>query len=93
MQSKAGVMHYPDKLSWVNVQKPADIKDTKTAKIIRSHAQREVRRRERQSKPKTLTKRSQKPGALRQDVASGEPTNQVVPDDGDAKVPYSARGR
>ena len=85
-------MHYPDKLSWVNVQKPADIKDVKTAKIIRSHAQREVRRRERQTKPKTLTKRSQNSGALRQDVASGEPNNQVVPDDEDAKVPYSARG-
>ncbi|KAK3172394.1 hypothetical protein OEA41_005715 [Lepraria neglecta] len=78
-------MHYPDKLSWVNVQKPADIKDAKTAKIIRSHAQREVRRRERQTKPKTLTKRSQNSGALRQDVASGEPNNQVVPDDEDAK--------
>ena len=91
MQSKAEVMHYPDKLSWVNVQNPADIKDSKTAKIIRSHAQREVRRRERQTKPRTLTKGSQKLGALHQDVASGEPNNQVVPDDGDAKVPYSAR--
>lgn len=85
-------MHYPDNLSWVNMQKPADIKDTRTAKIIRSHAQREVRRRERHTKTKTLTRRSQKASTLHQDVESGELVSQVAFDVEDVEVPDSACG-
>jgi hypothetical protein len=85
-------MHYPDNLSWVNMQKPTDIKDTRTARIIRSHAQREVRRRERHTKTKTLPRRSQKAGTLHQHVASGELVSQVAFDVEDVEVPDSACG-
>ena len=41
-----------DELLWVNVKKPTDIKNAGVMKQIRSHTQREVRRKERISKPK-----------------------------------------
>lgn len=44
-----------DELLWVNVEKPADIKNAGVMKQIRSHTQREVRRKERISKPKCIT--------------------------------------
>ena len=43
-----------DELLWVNVHKPTDIKNAKVMKQIRSHTQREVRRKERMGKPKSL---------------------------------------
>lgn len=44
-----------DELLWVNVKKPTDIKNAGVMKQIRSHTQREVRRKERISKPKYIS--------------------------------------
>ena len=54
-----------DELLWVNVKKPTDIKNAGVMKQIRSHTQREVRRKERISKPKYIStgKRTSKGGA------------------------------
>ena len=44
-----------DELLWVNVKNPTDIKNAGVMKQIRSHTQREVRRKERVSKPKSIS--------------------------------------
>ena len=79
-------MHYPETLSWVNVQNPADIKDAKTAKIVRSHAQREVRRREKLSKSIRLARKRKSSGPLHQDRVIGRLNNEGASDEESAKV-------
>ena len=44
-----------DELLWVNVKKPTDIKNARVMKQIRSHTQREVRRKERISRPQCVS--------------------------------------
>ena len=79
-------MHYPEQLLWVPMQKPADIKNVKTMQKIRSHAQREVRRRERESKPKRLAQSSKMLRALHIDVVSVETDNQAMSEGKSPKV-------
>ena len=79
-------MHYPEQLLWVPMQKPADIKNVKTMQKIRSHAQREVRRRERESKPKRLAESSKLSRALHIDVVSVETDNQAISEGESPKV-------
>ena len=79
-------MHYPEQLLWVPMQKPADIKNVKTMQKIRSHAQREVRRRERESKPKRLAQSSKMLRALHIDVVSVETDNQAMSEGESPKV-------
>ena len=79
-------MHYPEQLLWVPMQKPADIKNVKTMQKIRSHAQREVRRRERESKPKSLAQSSKMLRALHIDVVSVETDNQAMSEGESPKV-------
>ncbi|KAK0510174.1 hypothetical protein JMJ35_007568 [Cladonia borealis] len=71
-------MHYPEQLLWVPMQKPADIKNVKTMQKIRSHAQREVRRRERELKPKRLAENSKMSTVLHFDVVNVETHNQTM---------------
>ncbi len=79
-------MHYPEQLLWVPMQKPADIKNVKTMQKIRSHAQREVRRRERESKPKFLAENSKMSRALHFDVISVETDSQAMSEGESPKV-------
>ena len=79
-------MHYPEQLLWVPMQKPADIKNVKTMQRIRSHAQREVRRREREAKPKHLAKNSNMSRALQADAVRADTHGQAIPDGESPKV-------
>lgn len=84
--SRATMMHYPEQLLWVPMQKPADIKNVKTMQKIRSHAQREVRRRERESKPRRLAEISNTSRAWHFDVVSVETRNQAMSEGDSPKV-------
>ena len=80
------MMHYPEQLLWVPMQKPADIKNVKTMQKIRSHAQREVRRRERESKPKREAQNSKMSRALHFDIVTVETHNQTMSEGDSPKV-------
>ena len=80
------MMHYPEQLLWVPMQKPADIKNVKTMQKIRSHAQREVRRRERELKPKRVAENSKMSRALHFDVVNVETHDQTMSEGDSPKV-------